>query len=144
MAVTGEYQGRRRMTLTYPTLTRAREIVWLVTGKRKREPLAKLLAGDESIPAARVFNENQLVVTDEAAAPPGAGRPKTRRRGSPRPPKRPDDRGRGQPRHYEPSSSRAAVRSMSTPSSRSSTAARSFAEWMSFVASSVSIVLIGK
>ena len=64
----GEYQGRRRMTLTYPTLTRAREIVWLVTGERKREPLAKLLAGDESIPAARVFNENQLVVTDEAAA----------------------------------------------------------------------------
>jgi 6-phosphogluconolactonase len=69
VAVTGEYQGRRRMTLTYPALARAREIVWLVTGEGKREPLAKLLAGDESIPAVRVFNENQLVVADEAAAP---------------------------------------------------------------------------
>jgi 6-phosphogluconolactonase len=69
VAVTGEYQGRKRMTLTYPALARAREIVWLVTGERKREPLAKLLAGDESIPAVRVFNENQLVVADEAAAP---------------------------------------------------------------------------
>ncbi len=69
VAVTGEYQGRRRMTLTYPALARAREIVWLVTGESKREPLAKLLAGDESIPAARIVNENQLVVADEAAAP---------------------------------------------------------------------------
>lgn len=70
VAVTGEYQGWRRMTLTYPALARAREIVWLVTGDAKRDALAKLLAGDESIPAARVFNENQLVVADEAAAAP--------------------------------------------------------------------------
>jgi 6-phosphogluconolactonase len=69
VAVTGEYQGRRRMTLTYPALARAHEVVWLVTGESKREPLAKLLAGDESIPAARIVNENQLVVADEAAAP---------------------------------------------------------------------------
>jgi 6-phosphogluconolactonase len=69
VAVTRGHEGRRRMTLTYPALARAREIVWLVTGERKREPLAKLLAGDESIPAARIVNENQLVVADEAAAP---------------------------------------------------------------------------
>jgi 6-phosphogluconolactonase len=69
VAVTREHEGRRRMTLTYPALARAREIVWLVTGERKREPLAKLLAGDESIPAARIVNESQLVVADEAAAP---------------------------------------------------------------------------
>ncbi|HEU4463301.1 MAG TPA: 6-phosphogluconolactonase [Solirubrobacterales bacterium] len=61
------YQDHRRMTLTYPALNEARRIVWLVTGPDKKEPLAKLLAGDESIPAGRVKNENMLVVADEAA-----------------------------------------------------------------------------
>ncbi len=69
VAVTGESQGRRRMTLTYPALDAAREIIWLVTGTGKREVLAKLLARDLSIPAARIANENQLVVADAAAAP---------------------------------------------------------------------------
>jgi 6-phosphogluconolactonase len=62
------YQGHRRMTLTYPALNEARRIVWLVTGPDKSEALRKLLAGDESIPAARVHNENVIVVADEAAA----------------------------------------------------------------------------
>lgn len=68
VALTAEpYQGHRRMTLTYPALAAARRIVWLVTGPDKREPLAKLLEGDESIPAGRVRNENTIVVADEAA-----------------------------------------------------------------------------
>lgn len=68
VALTAEpYQDHRRMTLTYPALTAARRIVWLVTGPDKREPLAKLLAGDESIPAGRVRNEEMIVVADEAA-----------------------------------------------------------------------------
>lgn len=62
------YQDHRRMTLTYPALEDARQIVWLVTGPDKREALQKLLAGDESIPAGRVRNENMIVVADEAAA----------------------------------------------------------------------------
>jgi 6-phosphogluconolactonase len=62
------YEGHRRMTLTYPALAEARRIVWLVTGPDKREPLAKLLAGDRSIPAARVENANMAVVADQAAA----------------------------------------------------------------------------
>jgi 6-phosphogluconolactonase len=66
---TGEYQGHRRMTLTYPAIDSARQILWLVTGAEKREPLAKLLGGDESIPAGRVRNDNMIVVADEAAAP---------------------------------------------------------------------------
>jgi len=70
VAVTGEYQGRRRMTLTYPALKAAREIVWLVTGEGKRDALARLLARDVSIPAARIANASQLVVADRAAAEP--------------------------------------------------------------------------
>jgi 6-phosphogluconolactonase len=62
------YQDHRRMTLTYPALNDARRIVWLVTGPDKVEPLQKLLAGDESIPAGRVHNEDVIVVADEAAA----------------------------------------------------------------------------
>jgi len=68
VALTGDYQGHPRMTLTYPALSEARRIVWLITGPDKVEPLQKLLAGDESIPAGRVRNENMIVVADEAAA----------------------------------------------------------------------------
>lgn len=65
----GEYQGHPRMTLTYPALDAAKRILFLVTGAEKREPLAKLLAGDRSIPAGRVENDEIVVVADEAAAP---------------------------------------------------------------------------
>jgi 6-phosphogluconolactonase len=70
VAVTQPYQGHQRMTLTYPALTRADQLLWLVTGGDKREPLAKLLAGDESIPAGRVLATRSLVLADAAAAPP--------------------------------------------------------------------------
>ena len=69
----GLYEGHRRMTLTYPALTAARQILWLVLGEKAREPLAKLLAGDTSIPAGQVENDNMLVVADEAAAGVPAG-----------------------------------------------------------------------
>jgi 6-phosphogluconolactonase len=61
------YQDHRRMTLTYPALDTARRIVWLVTGPDKVEALQKLLAGDESIPAGRVRNDDMVVIADEAA-----------------------------------------------------------------------------
>jgi 6-phosphogluconolactonase len=64
-----EYQGHRRMTLTYPALAEARKIVWLVTGPDKAEALAKLLDGDTSIPAGRVENDEMVIVADPAAAP---------------------------------------------------------------------------
>jgi 6-phosphogluconolactonase/glucosamine-6-phosphate isomerase/deaminase len=63
------YQGHRRMTLTYPALNEARQIVWLVTGPDKVDALSKLMAGDTSIPAGRVVNANMTVVADAAAAP---------------------------------------------------------------------------
>ena len=42
------------MTLTYPALDRARRVLWLVTGAEKVGMLARLRAGDRSIPAGRV------------------------------------------------------------------------------------------
>lgn len=68
VAVTGEYQGRRRMTLTYPTIDGARQILWLVTGEDKVDALARLRAGDVSIPGGRVSSANALVIADAAAA----------------------------------------------------------------------------
>ena len=54
VALTGVYQGRRRMTLTYPILNRARSILWLVTGKDKVAALARLCEGGVTIPAGRI------------------------------------------------------------------------------------------
>ena len=67
VAVTGEYQGRRRMTLTYPTLNEAGEVLWLVTGEDKVDALQRLRAGDTSIPAGRVAASSQLILADAAA-----------------------------------------------------------------------------
>lgn len=67
VALTGLYLGRRRMTLTYPVLDRARRVLWLVTGSEKVEMLPRLLSGDPSIPAGRVASGNALVLADRAA-----------------------------------------------------------------------------
>ena len=67
VAITGVYQARRRMTLTYPVLNRARRILWLVTGAEKVEMLTRLRQGDPSIPSGRVNQENALVFADRAA-----------------------------------------------------------------------------
>jgi 6-phosphogluconolactonase len=68
VALAGPYQGRRRMTLTYPMLDRARRVLWLVTGAEKAEMLVRLLDGDRSIPAGRVRRERALVLADRPAA----------------------------------------------------------------------------
>ncbi|HEV3262299.1 MAG TPA: 6-phosphogluconolactonase [Gemmataceae bacterium] len=68
VALTGVYQGRRRMTLTYPIINRSRRIVWLVTGKDKAGPLVRLRDADPSIPAGRVGQDQGLVLADRAAA----------------------------------------------------------------------------
>jgi 6-phosphogluconolactonase len=64
----GVYEGRRRMTLTFPVLDRARRILWLVTGDEKVAMLTRLRAGDRSIPAGRVRQEHALVPADRAPA----------------------------------------------------------------------------
>lgn len=68
VALTAEYMGLPRMTLTYPPLNRARALLWLITGEAKRDALARLRAGDESIPAGRVSRTPALIVADAAAA----------------------------------------------------------------------------
>jgi 6-phosphogluconolactonase len=68
VALTGVYQGRRRMTLTYPILNRSRGVLWLVTDVEKSEMLQRLLAADESIPAGRVRQDQALVLADRPTA----------------------------------------------------------------------------
>jgi 6-phosphogluconolactonase len=68
VALTGVYQRRRRMTLTYPILNRARRILWVVTGGEKEVMLSRLRAGDPAIPAGRVRQDRAVVVADIAAA----------------------------------------------------------------------------
>jgi 6-phosphogluconolactonase len=62
------YEGHYRMTLTYPELSSARQVLWLVTGPAKREALVKLIEGDDSIPAGRVENDEMTIVADRDAA----------------------------------------------------------------------------
>ena len=68
VALSGPYQGWRRMTLTLPVLNRARKILWVVTGSEKAEMFRRLLAGYRSIPAGRIRREGALVLADCAAA----------------------------------------------------------------------------
>jgi 6-phosphogluconolactonase/glucosamine-6-phosphate isomerase/deaminase len=67
VALSGPYQDTLRMTLTYPALARADQLLWLISGDDKRDALAKLLDGDPSIPAGRVVAGASLVMADRAA-----------------------------------------------------------------------------
>ena len=68
VALTGVYQNRRRMTLTYPIINRSRRVLWLVTGSEKTGMLARLQVGDVSIPAGRVSRDHAVILADRAAA----------------------------------------------------------------------------
>jgi 6-phosphogluconolactonase len=68
VALSGPYQGHRRMTLTFPIINRSRLVLWLVTGGEKAQTLVRLCDGDRSIPASRVRQDRALVLADRAAA----------------------------------------------------------------------------
>jgi 6-phosphogluconolactonase len=68
VTLTDVYQGRRRMTLTYPIINRSRRILWLVTGGEKAAMLARLRNPDMSIPAGRIRQEQAVILADFAAA----------------------------------------------------------------------------
>ena len=63
----GEYEGRRRMTLTYPALNRGRRIVWEISGGDKAAAVLALTEGQD-VPAASVSKEAATLIIDEAAA----------------------------------------------------------------------------
>ena len=68
VAISGVYEGSRRMTLTYSMLNRSREILWLVLGEDKAAMARRLVAGDASIPAGRIEAARAIIVADKAAA----------------------------------------------------------------------------
>ena len=67
VAVTGEYRGHRRMTMTWPVLDRAKEQLWVIAGASKRQPLDHYLEGDDEIPATLPTQARATVIVDEAA-----------------------------------------------------------------------------
>ena len=68
VAITQVYQGRKRMTLTYPILNRSRKILWVITGAEKVSMLKRLIDGDTSIPAGNIRRDSGLILADRAAA----------------------------------------------------------------------------
>ena len=68
VSLTGPYQGKRRLTLTYPVLNAAATRVWWIEGagrgQAKAQAATALLAGDRSVPAGRVERAETTVVID--------------------------------------------------------------------------------
>ena len=67
VALTGIYQKRRRMTLTYPMLNRSRRILWVATGAEKAGMIVRLRDADITIPAGRIHQDNARLLADRPA-----------------------------------------------------------------------------
>jgi 6-phosphogluconolactonase len=63
------HERYRRLTLTLPTLNRARCVVWFATGAERRNALTRLAAGDPSIPASLVQRDRATCFVDAEASP---------------------------------------------------------------------------
>lgn len=68
VGVTAPYQGRRRMTLTLPVLSDARQVLWFVLGAAKAAMVRRLVDGDPAIPAGKVERSRALLLLDPPAA----------------------------------------------------------------------------
>jgi 6-phosphogluconolactonase len=68
VALTAEYNGRRRMSLTWPVLDRAKELLWVVGGSSKQDAVRLLLSNDPSIPATLPTQARATVLLDVDAA----------------------------------------------------------------------------
>jgi 6-phosphogluconolactonase len=68
VAVAGPYQGRMRMTMTYPTINAGRLLVWQITGAAKAAAVRRGLQGT-GVPASKIRRRDVVVIaTREAAA----------------------------------------------------------------------------
>ena len=67
VALTGEYQGRRRMSFTWPVLERAKQLLWVIGGESKQGAVKLFLDNDASIPATLPTQARATVLLDEAA-----------------------------------------------------------------------------
>ena len=67
LAVSALYQGRRRMTFTFPTIASAGRLVWLVAGAAKADALGSVIAGDRRVPAGRIRHPHSTIITDIGA-----------------------------------------------------------------------------
>jgi 6-phosphogluconolactonase len=67
VAMTGIYQGRKRMTLTFPMINRSRNILWIITGAEKAPMLNRLQVADPSIPAGRIRQDTAIIMADRSA-----------------------------------------------------------------------------
>jgi 6-phosphogluconolactonase len=56
-----------RLTFTYPLINAARAAAFLICDGEKREIVRRVLAGDESLPAARVRAERTVMLAEAAS-----------------------------------------------------------------------------
>jgi 6-phosphogluconolactonase/glucosamine-6-phosphate isomerase/deaminase len=67
VALSGEYKGRVRMTLTPRVVNAARHRLVLATGASKAEVIQRWLDGDRSLPIARVRSTDTTLIVDATA-----------------------------------------------------------------------------
>lgn len=68
VAISEQYQGRIRMSLTWPVLDRAKQLLWVVGGESKQDAVRLFLDNDPSIPATLPTQARATVLLDQAAA----------------------------------------------------------------------------
>ena len=68
VAISSEFNGRARMTLTVPVVNAARRRLVLATGAAKAEIIERWLLHDHTLPVDRVSRTNTSVVLDAPAA----------------------------------------------------------------------------
>jgi len=69
VAMSQEYQGRIRMSLTWPVLDRAKELLWVIGGESKVPAVQQFFDNDPAIPATLPTQARATVLLDEAANP---------------------------------------------------------------------------
>jgi len=69
VALSEEYQGRIRMSFTWPVLDRAKELLWVIGGESKRDAVQQFLDNDPAIPATLPTQARATVLLDSAANP---------------------------------------------------------------------------